>query len=278
MIRVHRFTDAVAFARLVTPFLLRHETANNLSFRILGRLEANAQPVTPDVYLAAAFASDAADSAVVGVAIRTPPYNVCLAYPSRDAIDALVADACAFGPVPGVFGEAGDAEAFSARWVANQNGRSRRVMALRVHELTTVNTVPSRGALRTATPADAPLLSAWMKGYHAEVAPESPPPPEVLTDGTGLYVWEVDDEPATMVRGLPSTPRIAVINDVYTPLASRRRGHATAAVAALSARMLADGRSACVLFTDLANPTSNAIYRRIGYVPGINFENIVFEH
>ena len=36
-------------------------------------------------------------------------------------------------------------------------------------------------------------------------------------------------------------------------------------MAALSAWLLAGGRRRCYLYTDLANPTSNAIYRRIGY-------------
>ncbi len=277
MIHVRRFTDATEFARVVTPFLLRHEATNNLGFRILGRLAAGAQPVPPDTYLAAALASPRGDAAVVGVAMRTPPYNVCLAYPSRNAIDALVADACAFGPLPGVFGESVDARAFAARWTERRNGRSRRAMALRVHELTTVNGLPAEGVLRAATPADVRLLSGWMKDFYAEAAPGDPPPPETLSDLNGLYIWNVDGGSVTMVRGLPSTPRIAVVNAVYTPPTYRRRGHATAAVAALSTGLLAEGRCACVLFTDLANPTSNAIYRRIGYVPGADFENIVFE-
>ena len=33
----------------------------------------------------------------------------------------------------------------------------------------------------------------------------------------------------------------------------------------LSRRLLAGGRRFCFLYTDLANPTSNAIYERIGY-------------
>jgi uncharacterized protein len=52
---------------------------------------------------------------------------------------------------------------------------------------------------------------------------------------------------------------------VYTPTADRRRGYATALVARVSAEQLASGRTACYLHTDLANPTSNAIYARIGY-------------
>jgi predicted GNAT family acetyltransferase len=34
---------------------------------------------------------------------------------------------------------------------------------------------------------------------------------------------------------------------------------------ALSSWLLRHGRRRCFLYTDLANPTSNAIYRRIGY-------------
>ena len=42
------------------------------------------------------------------------------------------------------------------------------------------------------------------------------------------------------------------------------RPYAGACVAALSARVLAAGQR-CILSTDRANPTSNAVYRRLGY-------------
>lgn len=57
----------------------------------------------------------------------------------------------------------------------------------------------------------------------------------------------------------------ARINTVYTPRELRRRGYATAAVAALTRHLLSGGRRYCCLYTDLANPTSNSIYHRIGY-------------
>jgi hypothetical protein len=38
-------------------------------------------------------------------------------------------------------------------------------------------------------------------------------------------------------------------------------------VTKLSERLLEQGRDFCVLYTDLANPTSNSIYTRIGYRP-----------
>ncbi|MEO2005035.1 MAG: GNAT family N-acetyltransferase [Candidatus Poribacteria bacterium] len=48
----------------------------------------------------------------------------------------------------------------------------------------------------------------------------------------------------------------------------RGRGYASALVAKLSQHMLDSGFSFCVLYTDLANPRSNAIYEKIGYTRG----------
>jgi predicted GNAT family acetyltransferase len=55
------------------------------------------------------------------------------------------------------------------------------------------------------------------------------------------------------------------VGPVYTPPACRGRGYASAAVASLSQRLLDDGASRCMLFTDLSNPTSNKIYDALGY-------------
>ena len=62
------------------------------------------------------------------------------------------------------------------------------------------------------------------------------------------------------------TPNGIRVGPVYTPPELRGRGYATALVAELSQTLLDGGRSFVFLYTDLANPTSNAIYERIGYV------------
>jgi predicted GNAT family acetyltransferase len=61
------------------------------------------------------------------------------------------------------------------------------------------------------------------------------------------------------------SPHGARVGGVYTPPHLRRRGYATTCVAALSQYLLDSGRRYCFLYTDLSNPTSNAIYMRIGY-------------
>jgi predicted GNAT family acetyltransferase len=45
----------------------------------------------------------------------------------------------------------------------------------------------------------------------------------------------------------------------------RGNGYASAVVAALTERELAHPGRRCMLYTDLANPTSNKIYQQIGY-------------
>jgi len=52
---------------------------------------------------------------------------------------------------------------------------------------------------------------------------------------------------------------------VYTPPEARRRGHAEALVAALSRQELAAGARFCFLYTDLDFPTSNHVYRSVGF-------------
>jgi predicted GNAT family acetyltransferase len=57
------------------------------------------------------------------------------------------------------------------------------------------------------------------------------------------------------------------IGPVYTPSRHRKRGYASALVAAVSQHALDNGAVTCSLYTDLANPTSNKIYLAIGYRP-----------
>jgi predicted GNAT family acetyltransferase len=55
------------------------------------------------------------------------------------------------------------------------------------------------------------------------------------------------------------------VGPVWTPPDLRGRGYASALVAATTALALERGARRCMLFADVANATSNAIYRRIGF-------------
>ena len=59
----------------------------------------------------------------------------------------------------------------------------------------------------------------------------------------------------------------ATVSGVYTPPALRNHGYATACVASLSQLLLDEGHEFCTLYADLSNPTSNSIYKKMGYRP-----------
>ena len=276
MAAVRHYADARAFARVATPFLARQEALNSLPLRIAGALAKLPAGPKPDTYLAACFASAAADAPITGVAVRTPPMNLVLSGPcSGEALAAFAADVPAAG-LPGVIGPAEEARAFSDRWRQACGGSAVTTMSLRVYELTRVRLMgEAEGELRSANEEDVPLLTEWEQAFHREAVPDAPIPTEPL-DLDGFFVWTVGERVVSTLRARSGTPTGAVVNAVYTPPEWRRRGYATAAVAEASALMLRRGFRRCVLFTDLANPTSNSIYQRIGYEPVGDFQQIKF--
>lgn len=85
-----------------------------------------------------------------------------------------------------------------------------------------------------------------------------------------------DGGPASVAATGGPTPNGIRIGPVYTPPDRRRRGYASALTAATSQAELDKGRRFIFLFTDLANPTSNKIYRAIGYEPVIDIDQVSF--
>ena len=102
---------------------------------------------------------------------------------------------------------------------------------------------------------------------------------EVAENGvkTGrLWVWDHEGPVSIASCGNP-TDNAMQIGTVYTPPALRGKGYASAVTASLSERLLEQGYSFCCLYTDLANPTSNKIYRQIGYEPVSDSRRYSFE-
>jgi predicted GNAT family acetyltransferase len=129
------------------------------------------------------------------------------------------------------------------------------------------------GALRHVRPSDRDHLIGWLVAFEEETFGERQPrDPGAMVDralaseGRRLYVWD-DDGPVSMCGVGGPTPNGIRIGPVYTPPGLRRRGYASACVAAVSQAQLDAGRRHCYLFADLANPTSNHIYLTMGYVP-----------
>lgn len=274
---IRRFTEVDKFAACVTPFLIQQEACNSLPLLIIYTLRQKSEPLGEGVYLAACLTDDARGQ-VIGVALRTPPRNLVLSFPfPAEAISAVQAD-CSDCDLPGIIGPAAEADAFAVDWCSIKSVTAMVDMHLGTYVLEEVLPPPPpiSGHLRGATIQDAGLIGEWSKAIHAEAMRDSPPPGTEV-DVTGWYFWEIAGKPVASVRAIPSTPKGATINSVYTPPPLRRRGYATAAVAAASEMMLNEGCRFCYLFTDMANPTSNRIYQRIGYRFTGDFRQISFK-
>ena len=177
--------------------------------------------------------------------------------------------------VPGMVGNVPHVHDAARRWCAATGCTSEVALEQAVFALTEVRDVARlAGGPRPAEAGDRDLLRRWFREFLTEPLPD----PQVhLADvdrsldtrfaipGAGLWWWDVDREPVSLAGFSEPTPTGIRIAPVYTPPEHRRRGYATALVADLSRELLSRGRRFVFLFTDLANPTSNAIYERIGY-------------
>jgi len=82
-----------------------------------------------------------------------------------------------------------------------------------------------------------------------------------------LILWQVDGEPASIASVSEVIGGVARIGQVYTPATHRNRGYGSAVTAAATRLAQERGASSVILFTDLANPTSNSVYIKLGFQP-----------
>lgn len=89
--------------------------------------------------------------------------------------------------------------------------------------------------------------------------------------------WETPDgTPVSMAAATSIVGGMVRMGLVYTPAHLRGRGYAAAVTVEANRAALAAGTTDVVLFTDPANPSSKALYQRIGYVPLADFTGYKF--
>jgi uncharacterized protein len=124
-----------------------------------------------------------------------------------------------------------------------------------------------RGALRRARAEERESLVTWFRGFQADTGEHAVDPVRFVTaelDAQRAWLWDDDGTPVSMASHTQAIERTTRVRAVYTPPELRRHGYAGACVGAMSAELVARGLR-CILYTDLVNPKSNSIYRRLGY-------------
>lgn len=174
-------------------------------------------------------------------------------------------------PVPGVIGQHEQANQFVSLWKDVSRKNANLHMKQLIYQLDEVKvSLSSDGKLIPALEKHLPIVRDWLHqfGEQANVSitkPQADSMARTYIQNQSLYLWEVEQEIVSMANNSRKTKNGATINAVFTPDEHKRKGYATNVVAALSQKLLDDGYKFCSLYTDLSNPTSNSIYRKIGY-------------
>jgi hypothetical protein len=145
---------------------------------------------------------------------------------------------------------------------------------------------------RVATAGDGAVARSFVAAFADEVGQPAPAEQAFayrLAAGQ-LVLWEVAGEAKSMAGisapgvGGPAGPAeaagqdraagiadwtgaVARVGPVYTPPGERGRGFGGAVTAAATQLAIERGAASVILFTDLANSVSNALYARLGYLP-----------
>lgn len=259
------FTDRPEVAlQAARPFLESRPVVTNL---VATLLEVRAHHPQPGRYWVAS-----SDGQPVGVAFHSPFHFPVAVTPMPDeAADAIVTAAADAGlGLPGVSGYAATAARFAGQWTERHKRPATPADGMRIYELGTLEApAPVPGQARRAEPADRDLVTRWMADFNASTNGVAATPVDIdaivgrrVTAGQ-IWIWD-DGGPRSLAGHSNPAGGVVRIGPVYTPPEHRNHGYAGACVAGLSDRLTRAGHR-CMLYAELSNPTSNSIYRRMGY-------------
>jgi predicted GNAT family acetyltransferase len=258
--------DASHVLHDAAEFLCSKPAEHNLLFTLLNERASHPEP--------GRFWSVRRGGDVAAVMFQSPlTFHAAITPAAPDAVIALTESATEVAAdLPGVSGEAATAALFAGCWAERRKTPAVPVEGQRLYELRKLRHpkgVPGR--LRRAGDDDAERLIGWMRGFEADTGGAAATPETLCRRmGAGLvWVWQRDDHEAVAMAAL-TTPLAGVtrVGLVYTPPQHRRHGYAAACTAAISQVGLEDmGAERCILYTQLSNPQSNAIYRSLGFEP-----------
>jgi uncharacterized protein len=268
-LRIEAHSDIEAFARLARPLLSAQEALYCLPLGILHSLLHD-----PGRYSRAVLLSVHDRTDLIGIAWMTPPHPFGLTAMEAGVLDELARFCTTLAePLSGAVGPVPAVDEFARAWLRLTSRKPVSIMRQCIYQLERVQPAErpaALGAMRFATEADRDLLDAWHLAFARDCGlPASDAYVRELTAQairlSNRVLWEEAGRTVSMAGFGGRTPSGIRISYVYTPPDARARGYASALVAALSQHLLDTGLAFCFLYTDLANPTSNRIYQRIGY-------------
>ncbi|MGH3115533.1 MAG: GNAT family N-acetyltransferase [Streptomyces sp.] len=206
---------------------------------------------------------------------RLPSRGLTVTPLTPEDADTLAAHLAALGhSLPYVSADHSTATAFAEAWQQHTGATptlSKRIRLYRLGTLTPPESLPE-GRGRVVGEQDLEQLVCWC-GEFVDTVGETPAVDAGSWAGSRFAdrhftFWETPDGiPVSMAAVTSMVAGMVRVDPVYTPAHLRGRGYAGAVTVEVSRAALAAGATDVVLYADTANPTSNALYQRIGYVP-----------
>ena len=221
-----------------------------------------------------------------GAALRTPPWPMALSGVHVDDVPVLVKELLEQHPGLGsVMGPREVAERFGTVWASVTATKARTIFDLRLYRLANLTAPEVEGRARIATEADFDVAVQHWLGFSDESAAHrgtgGPDAAEAVRRqfalGSATVLWEVDGVVVSSAVAKVPNAGASRIGPVYTPPEHRRHGYAAAATAEAARWALSTGAREVLLYTDLANPTSNGVYQRIGFRAVADYVELAFE-
>jgi GNAT superfamily N-acetyltransferase len=213
---------------------------------------------------------------VVGAALQTPPYPLACTTIPIDSADAVAAELARVRPnLHGVRGLREPALALADAWHTVTGRAGNVTVEERLYRLGTLHppaAVP--GGHRAPNDNDRGVLVDWVERFFAETFGHQRDiqagvrfVDAAKDKGDQFLLWVVDGEPVSTAMLRAAAANVSRIGPVFTPRDRRGHGYASAVTAAAADLARRRGVADVVLFADLANSTSNAIYQKIGFEP-----------
>jgi len=264
---INRYKDSVSFLHDIESFLLLDEYMNNLFLGLLYRLKK--KPVNPnDLFLSITHENQQIVFLISGLYLIVYAnttdqliYSKSINYLLDHQID-----------YPGIIGSVSHCQAFVKAYLEVIGKPLNLVMSQRIYvnkEVTPVSNLKANIVLATDKHSD--FLIDWIYEFLIDTYEK----PTMLTAKErldalliteSLYLLEYENQFVCMAASTRPFQRGISVGYVYTPPTYRNQGYATKCVELLTEKLL-EVYDYCTLYTDLANPTSNRIYQKIGYKP-----------
>jgi predicted GNAT family acetyltransferase len=263
--------DHEAFAAAALPLLLSDPVANTVALTVLDSLRRGHRFGEQPAMLA--WYTERGET--TGAVLRTPPWGLLIVVLPPGSEAELMAQLRRHGSqLPGANGTEEAVRRFSECWTAGTELTGElelRQRLFRLDRLVFPEPAPA-GSARLAGPDDLDLLMDWLDAFRHEAESHGGPPNRSMyadrVQQKLIWFWlAAQGDPVSMASRSATIAGVSRVGPVYTPPEHRRHGYAAGVTAACTQHALDTDAEQVILFTDLANPTSNAIYRRLGYRP-----------